>query len=561
MRRFFETIPAVLLLVLACALAACDKPPQAPAPSPTPEPAASPFFDGLGSHTRPVSGASPEAQRWFDQGLAFLYGFNHDEAIRSFRRAQELAPGCAMAYWAEAYAHGPHINNTAVPPARAEAAWKALEQARAAAASANEVEQGLIDALGARYAWPQPDDRAPLDAAYAEAMRKLWQAHPTDADVGALAAEALMDVHPWDQWTPEGEPKEGTKELLTLLESVLRLDPRHPLANHLYIHAVEASPHPELADAAAETLRTLMPGIGHMVHMPTHIDVLRGRWEEAIASNANAIATDRAYRERSPEQDFWNLYMAHDHHMLTFSAMMIGRSELALTTIRSLVAAIPPDWLKANAFFADGFVGMQYEVLMRFGMWNEILAEPELPEHLPVSRALRLYARGVALAALGRADEARVAQQSFATAAAAVPLDAVFGNNSARAIVAIAEAVLDGEILVREGKTEAGIARLREAVSLEDALRYDEPPGWIQPVRHALGAVLVQSGRAAEAEQVYRDDLKRHPGNGWSLFGLARALRLQKKDAEAAPFEEQFQKAWAGADVTLSSSCFCQPGV
>ena len=561
MRRSLEAFPLFVLLACALAVAACDKPPEEPAPSPTPEPAASPFFEGLGSHGRPVTGASPEAQRWFDQGLAFLYGFNHDEAIRSFRRAAELSPGCAMAYWGEAYAHGPHINNTAVPPPRAEAAWKALEQARAAAPNASEVEKGLIEALGARYAFPQPDDRAPLDAAYAEAMGKLWQAHPTDADVGALAAEALMDVHPWDQWTPEGEPKAGTKEILAAIESVLRLDPRHPLANHLYIHAVEASPHPELADGAAETLRTLMPGIGHMVHMPTHIDVLRGRWEQAIASNASAIAADRAYREKSPEQDFWNLYMAHDHHMLTFSAMMIGRSDLALTTIRNMVAAIPPNWLKANAFFADGFVGMPYEVMMRFGKWDEILAEPEPPEHLPVSRALRRYARGVALAALGRADEARVAQQEFATAAAAVPLDAVFGNNSSRAIVAIAEAVLDGEILVREGKTDAGIARLREAVALEDALRYDEPPSWIHPSRHALGASLLRAERWSEAETVFREDLQRHPNNGWALFGLAKALRAQGQNQEATEVERQFNEAWAGSDITLTSPCFCQPRI
>ena len=520
-----------------------------------------PLFSGLGTHRRAVSGASAEGQRYFDQGLSFVFGFNHDEAIRAFRRAAQADPACAMAWWGVAYSYGPHINNTAVAPERAAAAWEALGRARDAAAGANEVERGLIEALAKRYASPQPEDRKPLDTAYAEAMRELWHAHPADADVGALTAEALMDLRPWDFWTADGQPQPGTEELLATLDAVLALDPRHPLANHLYVHAVEASPHPERADAAANVLRDLTPGLGHMVHMPSHIDVRRGRWEEAIVANRKAMQVDAEYRKISPQQDFYRLYMAHNHHMLTFAAMMTGQGALALETIRAMVAGIPTDWLRDNAVFADGFAGMPYEVLMRFGKWDEILAEPEPPEYLPVSRAMRLYARGVAHAAQGRVAEARAEQQQFLAALAAVGEEVTFGNNPARTILAVAEALLDGEILFRDGQRDQGLERLREAVRLEDALRYDEPPDWIQPVRHALGAALLQAGRHEQAEKVYREDLARLPENGWSLFGLGRTLRLLGREPEAAEVEARFEKVWAGADVTLASSCFCQPGV
>ena len=519
-----------------------------------------PLFDGLGGFSRKVTTGSPEAQRYFDQGLAFMYAFNHDEAIRAFRRAGELDPKCAMAFWGVAIANGPHINNPVVPEDRAKAAWKALGEAKALAPGASPVEQSLIQALAARYADPQPEDRKPLEQAYADAMRRTWAAYPKDADVGALFAESLADLRPWDLWTPDGKPQPGTEELVATLESVLALDPKHPLGNHLMIHAVEASPHPEKADRAADTLRDRQPALGHMVHMPSHVDVRRGRWQEAIDANAKAMEADRRYTARSPEQGFYRLYMAHNHHMLTYAAMMTGQSALALKTIRAMVADIPLEFFEKNPF-ADGFMAMPLEVMMRFGRWDEILAEPAFPGFVPISGALQHYARAVAYAAKDDVPAALAEQSAFLEARARVPKEAFFGNNTAADVLDVAESFMRGEILFRSGKIDEGLASLREAAAREDKLRYDEPPDWIQPVRHALGAALLQAGRFAEAEAVFREDLAKLPGNGWGLYGLARSLQLQKKTAEGEAAERQFDTVWKQADVKIKSACLCLPGV
>ena len=543
--------PVALLLLLLVLVA-----PGAPGAEPTPVP----LFDGLGSYSRTVSTASPEAQRYFDQGLAFMYAFNHDEAIRAFTRAAELDPDCAMAHWGVAIANGPHINNTAVPPERAAAAWAALGRARAASAGASAVERALIEALASRYADPQPADRAPLERAYAEAMRGVWQTFPDDPDVGALFAESLADLRPWDLWTPEGQPQPGTEELIVTLDRVIALQPAHPLANHLYIHAVEASPEPGRADAAADRLRELQPGLGHMVHMPSHIDVRRGRWQQAIEANARAIEADRRYAARAPEQQFYRLYMAHNHHMLAYAAMMNGQSRLALQTMREMVADIPADFFRANPW-ADGMMAMPLEVMMRFGQWQAILAEPEFPEYAPFSRALRHYARAVALAATDDMDGARREQAAFQAARGAVPDTTTFGNNTAAALLDVAERLMGGELLYRSGQVEAGLAMLADAVTHEDRLRYDEPPGWIQPVRHPYGAALLQTGRTAAAEAVFREDQRRQPGNGWGLYGLMRALELQGRQEEADAVELEFDRVWAKADIRIKSPCLCLPGV
>ena len=519
-----------------------------------------PLFEGLGSHSRRITTGSPEARRYFDQGLAFLYAFNHDEAIRSFRRAGEIDPKCAMAFWGVAVANGPHINNPVVPEERAKAAWEALARARDLAPGASPVERALIEALASRYAWPQPEDRKPLEGAYADAMRAVWKAYPKDADVGALFAESLADLRPWDLWTPDGRPQPGTEELVATLESVLVLDPKHPLANHLMIHAVEASPHPEKADGAADALRDLQPGLGHLVHMPSHIDVRRGRWQQAIDANAKAIEADRRYRARSPNQGFYRLYMAHNHHMLTYGAMMTGQSALALKTIREMADGIPLEFVKENPW-ADGFLAMPLEVLMRFGKWDEILAEPAFPDFVPISRSLQHYARAVAHAAKGDVAAAEKEQAAFLEARTRVPKEATFGNNSGSDVLDVAERLMKGEILYRSGKVDEGIAALREAVAREDALRYDEPPDWIQPVRHPLGAALLQAGRFAEAETVFREDLAKLPGNGWGLYGLQRAVALQKKLDEAASAEMLFDAVWQKADLKIKSPCLCLPGV
>jgi tetratricopeptide (TPR) repeat protein len=519
-----------------------------------------PLFEGLGTHGRKVTTSSADAQRYFDQGLAFLYAFNHDEAIRSFQQAAELDPRCAMAWWGISVANGPHINNPIVSQERAERAWQALEKARENSATASDTERLLIDALTNRYANPQPADRRALDEAYAAAMRRVWETHRDDADVGALFAESLMDLRPWDLWKPDGQPQPGTDEVVATLETVLRIAPNHPLAIHLYIHAVEASPAPERADDPADRLRNLQPGLGHLVHMPSHIDVRRGRWAKAIEANAKAIEADRKYRRISPRQDFYHVYMAHNHHMLAFAAMMRGQSRLAIQAINEMAQGIPAEWVKQNAAMADGFTAMPLEVLVRFGRWDEVLSAPEPAEYLPIARALWHCARGIALAATGKLDQAAAEQVAFLEAKQRVPAEAVFGNNTAADLLGVAEPLLAGEILYRRGSVDDGIELLRKAVTKEDQLRYAEPPDWIHPVRHALGATLLNERRLAEAETVYREDLMKLPDNGWSLFGLARSLKGQGKIDEAATIEARFRSAWSDSDVQITSSCFCLPG-
>jgi len=523
-------------------------------------PPTEPLFEGLGNHGRKITTSSAQAQRYFDQGLSFLYAFNHDEAIRSFQRATELDPHAAMAWWGIAIASGPHINNPAMTAEADKAAWDALARAQNEAAKANATERELITALGARYAWPAPADRTALDAAYASAMRGVWQRHPMDPDVGALFAEAMMDLRPWNQWSPEGAPEPGTEEVLSTLDTVMALRPDHPLALHLYIHATEASRDPGRGDIAADRLRNLQPGLGHLVHMPSHVDVRRGRWAEACTANQKAIAADDRYHAQSPAQGFYGLYMAHNHHMLAFAAMMVGRRKVATEAIDTIVNAIPPDWSKQWAPIADGFLAMPLEVRMRFGAWDEILAANERDEIFPFSGAMRHYARGVAFSAKGNTNSARGEQLAFRTAAAVVPKDLPFGNNKATDLLAIADRVLEGEIAYREGKRDAAFKSLRRAVVLEDGLRYDEPPSWILPTRHTLGAALLDAGLAKEAEQVFRTDLDRLPGNGWSLYGLARSLRMQKRTSEADRAYADFQKAWTGADFEITSPCACLPG-
>lgn len=511
---------------------------------------------------RPVTTNSPAAQRWFDQGLALAYSFDHDNAIRSFQEAVRLDPACAMAWWGIAHACGMHINYPIVPPDRSALAWEALQHAQRHAPAATPVERALIAAQARRFAASPPEDYGPLNAAYADAMRGVWTEFPADPDVGVLFAEALMNLRPWDLWQPDGSPYPVTTEILATLDRVLALAPDHPQALHLSIHAREASPDPGSAGALADRLRLLQPGLGHMVHMPSHIDVLAGRWAESIAANERAIHADRATRGRfgTPAGFLW-LYMGHNRHMLAFSAMMSGRGRLAAQHIDDLMAELPLQtaWARDWGFVADYFGPMQLEVLVRFGRWDEILAAPEPPANLPLTRALRHAARAIALAVRGDIPAARAEQELFLAARDRVPPDAYAGNSSAAAVLAVAEAMVDGEILVLAGQRDEGIARLREAVRREDALRYNEPPDWIIPVRHSLGAALLNAGRFREAAEVYREDLRKWPENGWSLFGLARALQHLGHVDEAAAVQQRFRAAWAHADIDITSSCLCQP--
>jgi tetratricopeptide (TPR) repeat protein len=521
-----------------------------------------PLYDGLGSYSRKVTTNSAEAQCYFDQGLGFLHGFNHRAAIRAFQQAAEIDPECAMAHWGVALACGPHINSMAVPPPAAELAWKELELAQKNAGNASPVERALIDALAKRYANPQPEDRSGLDRAYADAMREVWKTYPKDADVGALFAEAMMNLRPWDQWTPDGKPQPGTDEIIATLDAVLKLSPNYPLANHLYIHAVEASPNPERAIAAADRLRNLQPGLAHNVHMPSHIDIRTGQWLKAVDTNVKAVEADQRYRKIfGPAKGFLNVYIAHNRHMLAYAAMMTGQRDLAMKHIRAMVAEMPADFLKGNALQAEGNVAMPLEVMVRFGLWDEILAEPEkYTEKMWFTRAFHHAARAVAYAAKGDAASARKAQRAFLERAKLVPKEDFLSNNSCEALLAVAMPMVEGEILIAEGKIDSGIDQLRAAIQKEDALKYDEPPGWLIPVRHSLGAVLMKQQRFAEAEQVYRDDLARLPENGWSLLGLAESLRKQDKNAdEVAQTQAKFKKVWAKADLTITTSCLCQP--
>ncbi len=521
-----------------------------------------PLYDGLGSYSRKITTNSAEAQRYFDQGFAFLHGFNHRAAIRAFQQAAEIDPECAMAHWGAALACGPHINSIAVPPPAAELAWKELGLAQKNSGNASPVERALIGALAKRYANPQPEDRSGLDRAYADAMREVWKKYPKDPDVGALFAEAMMNLRPWDQWTPEGKPQPGTDEIIATLDAVLKLNPNHPLANHLYIHAVEASPNPERAMAAADRLRTLQPGLAHNVHMPSHIDIRTGQWLKAVDTNAKAVEADQRYRKIfGPPKGFLNVYIAHNRHMLAYAAMMTGQRDLAMKHIRAMVAEMPSEFLTENALQAEGNVAMPLEVMVRFGLWDDILAEPErYTDKMWFTRAFHHAARAIAYAAKGDTANARNAQSVFVERAKLVPKEDFLGNNSCEALLAVAIPMVEGEILIAEGKIDSGIEQLRAAIQKEDALKYDEPPGWLIPVRHSLGAVLMKQQRFAEAEQVYRDDLARLPENGWSLLGLAESLRKQKKNAdEIAQTQAKFEKVWAKADLTITTSCLCQP--
>lgn len=520
-----------------------------------------PLYEGLGKHQRKVTTDSSLAQRYFNQGLNWVYAFNHEEAIRSFKKAAELDSNCAMAWWGIALSNGPHINYPSLPPERAAEAWEALRKARAVQAQASSVEQAFIDALAKRYADPAPHDRAALEKAYAEAMGKVWADYPRDSDVGTLYAESLMNLRPWDLWSVDQKPRPETPTIIAVLEEVLRLDPDHPGAHHLYIHAIEPSPHPEKAIASAEGLCKLVPGSGHLVHMPSHIFVLTGRWADAVKQNELAIEADRAYRRIAPEPGFYRLYMLHNQHMLSFAAMMEGRSTVAIEAARAAINSVPADYLKREAVLVDPYMGAAYDALKRFGRWDDILKEPPPPSCLPITTTMWRMNRAVAHAAKGEIALAEQERAAFSQAATQVPEDALMAINTAKDILEIARHFLDGEIAYRQGDLDESVRRLRLAITTEDRLRYMEPPEWMQPVRHTLGAVLMDARRYQEAEQVYRADLKKWPENGWSLYGLSRCLHALGSAAEAKKVQERFREAWSRADTPIDSSCLCVPGI
>ncbi len=541
-----------------------DMPPQPGSVSPsTPTGAEAPLLVGITVHRRPVSTASSEAQRYFDQGLNLTFAFNHDEAIRSFEQSARFDPQCAMAWWGIALCHGPHINNSLMDEPHSRAAWEALQKAQAHRGGAAAVEQALIDALATRYVADVEQNiaqRESLNRRYAEAMRGVHERFPEDPDVAMFYAESLMDLQPWDLWTDEGEAKLATPVVAGVLEKVLAQQPDHPGANHLYIHAIEASPEPGKASAAADRLRKLMPGSSHMVHMPAHIDVRTGKWSLASEQNEEAIRIDARYRQASPNQGFYQFYMLHNAHFLSFACMMEGRYERALSAAQQMLQSIPPEFLDQSAALADPVMSIEYQVLVRFGKWDEVLAHPEPRSDLPITTAMWRFARATALAAKQDLEGAQREQALFRAAVAAVPTDAMGAINRAHDILLVGECTLAGEIAFQRGDFDTAVAELKKGVQAETKLLYMEPPEWIQPVRHSLGAVLVAAKRWEEAEKVYRADLKEWPNNGWSLFGLAQCQQAQGDQRGAAATRQLFEAAWSRADTQIDTTCLCASG-
>ncbi|HYW88933.1 MAG TPA: tetratricopeptide repeat protein [Chloroflexota bacterium] len=516
-------------------------------------------YDGYGKFHRAVTTSSPEAQAWFDQGMVLLYGFNHDEAIRSFHEAARIDPKCAMAWWGVSYANGLHVNNTMMSEEQNKVGYDAAQQAKALDAGASPTEKALISAVTQRFAWPAPADRKPLDQQFAKAMGEAHKAFPDDPDVASLYAESLMDLQPWDYWTADGQPKGNAAEIVRTLESVLAANPQHPGANHFYIHAVEASTNPDRAVAAADRLGALVPGSGHLVHMPAHIYARVGRYDKAVDCNVTAVAADKAYFAKAPPPRFYRIYFLHNAHFLSWAAMMEGRYEIAMNAARQIEHDLPEPFLKENTFIADGFMPTAMHVMVRFGRWDDILKEPEPPAWRYVSDAMWHYSRGVALTAQGNTRQARSELTALEGVMAKTPENFVIHNNPARNVFAIAHHMLEGEISFREGEHARSFDLLRDASVLEDKLVYDEPPGWMHPVRHALGALMIADGKPGDAVAVYEEDLKRNRENGWALIGLEQALRAENKAADADAVKARKAKAWPNADVTPNASCYCQP--
>jgi tetratricopeptide (TPR) repeat protein len=518
------------------------------------EPSA-PMFGGLGTYHHPITTSSPEAQRYFDQGMVLSFGFNHAEAERSFRHAAALDDRCAMCWWGVAYVLGPNINAPMSPEAGAQA-WEALQRALALAPGVSPEEQNYIAALSARYVEEPRDDRRALNQAYADAMKRLSVEYPADVDAAVLLAEALMDLHPWDFWDfKTGKARAWTPEIERVLEIALQTAPDHPMANHLYIHLLEASHAPERALPSAKRLPELTPGAGHLVHMPAHVYIRVGDYHAASEANQAALEADQAYITQCRAQGIYPLaYHPHNYHFLSRTAALEGRSEVALDAANAMSAHVPEDMMRQ-----PGLTTLQHYwitplyVMAQFGIWDEVLAYPKPAEDLPYPTGVWHYARGLAFASLGQLAKAQVELDALRVIVADERLESitVWEINSAKSLMQIAERLLTGKLTAERRQWTAAIAALKEAVALQDEQNYDEPPSWYTSTRNVLGAVYLKAGRPKAAEKVYREDLEVFPRNGWALFGLAQALSAQGRRAEAAQVTSAFKQAWTRADVAL----------
>ena len=563
-----RSICTLLVLTLACAGGSAAPPPQAAATAaakPAPPPVAAPgsvvalakgaqLFDDLGTLTRPV-GTSPEAQRYFDQGLRLAYGFNHDEATRSFARAAELDTGCGACFWGVAWTLGPNYNVPMLPE-RAQAAWDALQAARELASRARPVEQALITALGTRHTGPEPRDPAaqqPLNEAFAAAMREVARTHPDDDDVQVIFAESMMDVNPWHLWSLDGKAAPGTEEIVATLEKVLARNKLHPGANHYYIHAVEASTKPDLAVPASERLPGLMPAAGHIVHMPAHIFQRVGRYADASEANRRAVRADEAYLARTTPPGYYPMYLGHNHGFLSYSASMLGRSEESIRAARAATAAIPPEMLDMMPGM-DFFAAEHLLAMVRFGKWKELLAEPRPAEKYATLTGLWLHARGMALASTGKTQQAEAMMRELRALATKLPPDLLAGQNPASSMCRLGADAIEARVAERGRRWAPAIAAWKRTVIQQDGFAYNEPADWFYPMRHYLGAALLDAKKPTEAEAVYREDLQKNPGNGWALYGLAVSLSAQGKKEEAAATRKKFEEAWKLADIQLRRS-------
>jgi len=516
-----------------------------------------PLFDNLGSLQFSITTSSSLAQKYFNQGVTLAYGFNHAEAYRSFREVSHLDTNCAMAYWGMALVLGPNIN-APMDNDDVTTAYDAIQKAIRLIDNESEREKDYIYALSKRYAEKPPSDRSPLDSAYAEAMGKLVNKYPDDLDAATMYAEALMDKHPWDYWLKDGTPQPWTEEIVSVLEGVLKRDPTQIGANHLYIHSVEASKNPERGIPSAERLTRLVPGAGHLVHMPAHIYIRVGKYHEGSLANEMAVKSDEEYLSECFQQGFYPLaYYPHNYHFLWATATLEGDSKTAIDAAIK-TSQKPPDSL----LNVCGYQTLQHYTVIplyayvTFGKWNEILKTPKPAAERLYPIGVWHYARGMAFSAKGKLDEAEreLAELKLLDDNKSVDDLTIWGINSAGLLLKIGYEVLSGEIAAKKKNYSLAIAHLKKGVKLEEDLRYDEPPTWFYPVRQNLGAVLIEAGEYEKAEKVYEQDLKEIPENGWALWGLYQALSFQHKSKEADEVKRRFNKAWKYADIELKSS-------